>query len=154
MEKLSEQKEAGNLLQLYGNDFPRILDLLERQLNTLSMRAQLLMTLAGIVVTVTGFSGRLIAGTHVLAQWAIIVGLFFVLSSVVWVLTQVMALRWITRELNQDAHEAIVTVLTTRNRKTRAFLIGTWILCFGLFIYSIAVSIMLLNPDPLYVPVR
>ncbi|MGB7156722.1 MAG: hypothetical protein WBD40_01570 [Tepidisphaeraceae bacterium] len=35
-------------------------------------RAQVLLALCGIVVTTTGFSGRLVAGTNAAAQWLII----------------------------------------------------------------------------------
>lgn len=150
----STHAEARRLRTLYNDDLPRILDCLERQLNALYMRAQILMTLAGMVVTVTGFSGRLVAGTNLFAQWAIIAGLFIVLCSVVWVLSRVMALRWMTTGLTDDPEESLVRILERRNRKTQAFVIGAWIMGVGLFVYGIAVSIMLLNPVPLDIAVR
>ncbi|OQX95644.1 hypothetical protein B6I21_04365 [candidate division KSB1 bacterium 4572_119] len=140
-------QEAIGILALTENDFLKALEVLERQLNVLHMRAQVLMSLAGIVITVTGFSGRLIAGTSLVAQISVIAGLATVLASAVWVFLKIMSIKWITNNIYQrDGLACIVEILERRNAKTRAFSIGGKILCVGLLLYSIAFSIMLLSP--------
>ena len=66
---MSPQNEAKAILKLCKEDPKAALEIVESQLNTLYARAQILLSLAGIVVTVTGFSGRLIAGSSPLAQY-------------------------------------------------------------------------------------
>ena len=50
--------EAKTLLELNNHNLMAALEVAQRQLDTIYARAQVLMSLAGIVVTVTGFSGR------------------------------------------------------------------------------------------------
>ena len=137
--------EVKNILKLTDNNFLKAIEILEKQLNTLHVRAQVLMSLAGIVITVTGFSGRAIAGTSLLAQALIIFGLVTVLSSAVWIFIYVMKVRWLTNEVISDNLNSLEVVILQRNKKTKAYSMGGRILCIGLFLYSIAFSIMLLN---------
>ena len=85
---LSRTEEADRILALYGDDLPAVMTMLERQFVVLHNRAQVLLTLCGIVISTTGFSGRIIAGTNALAQVLIVGGVALVLLSaaiVVWV---------------------------------------------------------------------
>jgi len=143
---MSANEEANRILSLTGNDMLKALELLEKQLNTLHSRAQVLMSLAGIVVTVTGFSGRLIAATSLVSQSLVISGLATVLTSAVWVFSRVMGIRWVTSGLTKDHIDSLEKIIERRNKKTRAFSRGGIILCVGLFLYSIAFAMMLINP--------
>lgn len=152
---MTAREEAERILALVGGDGARALEFIERQLNTLHTRAQVLMSLAGVVVTVTGFSGRLIAGTNTAAQMFLVAGLVSVLASAAVVFSRVMAVRWVTSSLDEpDIAGAVEQVLARRNRKTRAYQFGGRILVAGLALYCVAITIMLLNPEPLTVPVR
>ena len=143
---MTTKEEAQKIHQLCGKDLLKSLEILERHLNTLHTRAQVLISLAGIVVTVTGFSGRLIAGTNLSAQILIISGLAIVLLSAVFVTRKVMRVKWVTTDIQDDSIETLETVINRRNQKTKAFYTGGIILSFGLFLYCTAISIMLLNP--------
>ena len=143
---MSAKEEAKKILSLTNNDLLKALELLEKQLNTLHMRAQVLMSLAGIVVTVTGFSGRLIAATSLISQILIIIGLVTVLISAVWVFSRVMGIKWVTSNLTENAAESLVKIVERRNIKTQAYSRGGVILCIGLLFYTIAFAMMLLNP--------
>jgi len=141
-----EKEEAKKILLLTNQDLLKALELLEKQLNTIHARAQVLMSLAGIVVTVTGFSGRLIAATSVISQILVIAGLITVLTSAVWVFSRVMGIKWVTTGLTENAAESVQKIIERRNRKTRAYSRGGVILCVGLLLYSIAFVMMLLKP--------
>jgi len=121
-------------------------NLLDRQFSVLQTRAQVLVSIAGIVVTVTGFSGRIIAGTHLLGQVLVIAGLFTVIASAVYTIAKVLRIRWLTELLEPDSPDNLVEILIIRDKKLSAFQTGGKILLAGLVCYAIAVSIMLLNP--------
>ncbi|MDW7681000.1 MAG: hypothetical protein SCK70_10570 [bacterium] len=138
-------QEAEQILRLTNNDRFKALEVLEKQMNVLHMRAQVLMSLAGIVLTITGFSGRLIAGTSTVAQILVISGLSTVLISAVWVFIKVMSIKWLTAEVCDESLNCFEAIITRRNKKTKAFVVGGRILCVGLFLYTIAFALMLLN---------
>ncbi len=148
------QQEAVEILKVTGNDAARALQILEGQLNVLYARSQVIMGLAGAIITVTGFSGRLIAGTNTAAQALLISGLGLVVLSAVWMLTRVMGIRWVTSELGAGVQQALETVILRRNRRTQAYQIGGVVLCLGMALYAVSISIMLWNPVPMDLPVR
>jgi hypothetical protein len=147
--------EAANLLRVFRDDLPAILAVLERQLNVLHTRAQVIIGFAAVAVTTTGFSGRLIAGTSTAAQVSIILGLSLVLLSCLLIFVRVMAVDWvISRRITADPVESVEEIIHYRNCKTRAYRAGGYGIFFGIAIYAVAIAIMLLNPEPLVVPVR
>jgi hypothetical protein len=143
---MNAREESDKILSLCDGDVLKALGVLERQLNVLHTRAQVLLSLAGVVITVTGFSGRTIAGTGAAGQFLVVAGLATVLSSAIWMFARVMGIRWVTSELSAEASEALRLIVERRNRKARAYAIGGRILCAGFLLYCAAVAIMLLNP--------
>lgn len=151
----SPEAEARQITAFYGAERGAALALVERQLNALHMRAQILIGFAAVAVTTTGFSGRLIAGTNTAAQVCIILGLAVILASCLFVFGRVLAVEWvISRYLGADFAASLAAMLDYRNRKTAAYRLGCLGVFIGLIIYAVAIAIMLLNPQPLSVPVR
>lgn len=151
----SPRQEALALLEIYRNDLPAILAVLERQLNTIHLRAQVIIGFAAIAVTTTGFSGRLIAATNPLAQACIIAGLGVILLGCFWIFVRVMGVRWvITGYLDPDLPLTIERIVRYRNIKTLAYRLGGYVIFSGLTIYAVAIAIMLLNPEPISVLTR
>ncbi|WPJ96961.1 hypothetical protein SH580_04470 [Coraliomargarita algicola] len=146
--------EATTILELCKGDLMAALKVAESQLNIVYTRAQVLMSLAGMVVTVTGFSGRLIAGSSPAAQLFIVAGLLVSLSSAAWVFRRVMRVQWITTLASQDKEHALEQALYRRNRKTRAYTIGGTLLFVGLLLYAISIALMLTDPVAIVGPVR
>ena len=140
----SSAKEAKDILSLCDNNLCKSLEMLEKQLNVLQSRSQVLMTLAGVVLTITGFSGQRIAGTSRFAQICVITGLTVVLLSAIWIWRKVLSVKWITSDLSGEPIEILSRVIERRNIKTRAYMVGGFILCSGFVIYSIAFAKMLL----------
>ncbi len=154
-QNLDVKQEAETLLALYEGKLVEVLKVLESQLNTLHGRVQVLLSFCGIIITTTGFSGRLIAGTHLLAQIAIIIGLLMMVVCGAYVFHRIGMLRWVTAGVDRDNPQlTIERILIRRNEKTVAFKRGGYLLFLGLAFYSIAVAIMLLNPEVLNTPVR
>ncbi|MFZ4774712.1 MAG: hypothetical protein ACOYM3_05075 [Terrimicrobiaceae bacterium] len=151
---MNVQEEAQAILDLVAGDLSRAVQIVQNQLDVLHSRAQVLTSLAGIVVTVTGFSGRLIAATNQSAQFLVIIGLAVVLGSAFFVIRRVMQLHWVTSELSADKAATIARILVSRDKKTRAIRIGGLMLFSGLFFYFVAFALMLANPVPVTLPAR
>lgn len=139
-------QEAEKILAVCAGDVARALELLERQLNTLHTRAQVLLSLAGVVITVTGFSGRTIAGTGLLAQGLVVGGVAVVVFSAVWVYLGVMGLTWITAQMDVGPAESLALIVRRRNERTARYRLGGMFMSAGLALYGAAVSLMLLQP--------
>lgn len=140
---LSAREEAERLYQLCQEDYLKALSFVEAQLNVVYTRAQVLVGIAGMVITVTGFSGRRIADTSRLAQYFIVIGLAIVLAATVWVFLRVMRISWASSSLSDDACASLTELIEYRNRKTISYEIGGKILALGLITYGAAVSMML-----------
>ena len=149
------EKEADQILRIYGgckdgqyaDANPKdITSLLERQFAVLTSRAQMLLGLSGIVITTTGFSGRAIASTGLLAQWLIVSGIFFVLSGAVAIVWGILRLNWVTQLVGSDIRVALIQMLAYRDRKTRAYRLGLLLLIIGLALYVSAIALMVLAP--------
>lgn len=144
-----EQSEMASIFRHYGadGDVREVYRLVEGQHTIVHQRAQALTQLAGVVITVTGFSGRIIADTNVTAQVCIVAGLVLVLCSAAIALLFVMPIRWMSSYLDLPPEQWLLTALRRRKRKSRAFALATWILILGLLFYVAAISLMLLNPE-------
>lgn len=146
---MSIQTEAERILALHDGSLRDAMAFLAEEHTVLQSRGQGLMGLAGVVVTVTGFSGRIIAGTGLLPQLAVCIGLALVVSSGIWMYAKVMRIHWMSRDLVTHAAplDVLISILARRDRKTRAFQQGGFILCVGFAFYCLAVAAMLLSPN-------
>lgn len=151
---LDSKTEAQRVLDMCQGNLEAAMGVIERQFNTLHNRAQVLFSFCGIVITVTGFSGRLIAGTNPVAQGSIVAGLGIVIGCAFYIFHSVMTLRWASQRLSSDPEIALQRLIHRRNQKTTAYRRGGYILFVGLILYGTAIAIMLMNPVALSVPVR
>src|SRR5215207_8167366 len=125
--RLTLDEEAARILASYGDEpsnLERIMSMLERQFVVLHNRAQVLLTLCGIVISTTGFSGRIIAGTNPLAQFLIIAGVGLVLLAAAIVVWGVLHLYWLTMQTGQDTRSWLINSLGYRDMKTQSYRIG------------------------------
>lgn len=130
-----------------SGDRSAIYSLLDGQLTVLHSRAQSLMQLAGVVITVTGFSGRIIADTSTRAQLLIVLGLVLVAAAACLALGFVMPIRWISSYMHLPADQWVLATLRRRERKSRAIRIATGVLVLGMIFYISAIGMMLVHPE-------
>lgn len=154
MNCLSLPQEIDRILTEYDGKVPEIMVLLERQFTVLHNRAQVLLTLCGIVISTTGFSGRLVAGTNQMAQALIIVGVGMILLAAVVCSWGVLHLRWLTMQTGQDVREWLESSLRYRNVKTTSYRVAVIIMLVGLTSYCAAMAIMLAFPHDNVLPAR
>ena len=148
-------EEAQNLVKAFPGQETFLFGLLERQLNILHQRSQVVIAFAAVAITTTGFSGRLIAGTNTHAQVLIIAAMALILGSCFWIFVRVLAVKWVlTRCVQPDLTQTLAAIIVCRDSKTSAYRLGSIGVFLGLAIYAAAMAIMLLNPTPLTIPLR
>ena len=134
-------EEARHLLML-GRDLGGGLKLLMQQFNVLQTRAQLLLTVSTLALTITGFSGPRIAAAGAFQRYAMAGGLAFVLASMLLILGGSLRIRWVTQFRLPDGadDEALLAqIVCYRDRKARLFFIELCLLLAGLSAYIAAV---------------
>ena len=141
---IDKNREAKMVFKLCDGNLLEALKIYEQQLNVLQSRAQVLMSLAGVVLTITGFSGQRIAGTSRFAQVCVIAGLGVVLLSAIWIWKKVLGIRWMTSDLAGEPEAILSQIIERRDAKTKAYAVGGFILCLGFVLYSIAFAKMLI----------
>ncbi len=141
-------EEADHLLAFYGDDAPRVMTRLEQQLTNLASRAQMLLQLAGLTITVTGFSGANIARSGWLAAVLVVSGLVTVLVAASLSMGGILRFEWTTQLAPCPPRDAILQVIALRNRKTKAFSRSLALLIVGLSLYIGSVAILLLSNLP------
>jgi hypothetical protein len=136
--------EAERILALCGGDAQRAFAMVHDQLSVLVLRTQVMLSLSGIVITVTGFSGRAIAETGLLARTSIVAGLALVLSAAAVAVWGVLRLKWLTQAIEPDALATLRAALRIRDRKARFLAIALALFVLGFALYCFAVSQLLL----------
>lgn len=144
---MSEERiEAKRILDLCGGDGLRAFEMVQSQLGVLVLRTQVMLSLSGIVITVTGFSGRAIAQTSVLARGSIIAGLGLVLCAAAVAVGGVLRLKWLTQTLEDDVSATLVRAIEIRNQKSRFLSAALTLFISGFSLYCLAVAQLLAAP--------
>lgn len=144
----SAAEEADHLIALYGGDAGKIMGVLHGQLQNLTGRAQMLLQLAGLTITVTGFSGANIARSGHMAALLVVSGLVLVLVAASLSMGGILRIRWMTQLAPTSLRESAIYALKMRDRKTRVFGRSLALLIIGLSMYIGSVSILLLSNVP------
>jgi hypothetical protein len=132
--------EARRLIAFAGGPMEAF-NILEKQMGVLVMRAQVMLSLSGIVITVTGFSGRAVAETGLVARASIALGLVVVLAAAVVSIGGVLRLRWLTQLLvEDDPVGSIVRAIEVRDRKARLLSASLKLFICGFALYCFAVA--------------
>ena len=112
-------RELEAIVALAGGDPMRAYQVVEHQLSVLVVRTQVLLSLSGIVVTVTGFSGRAIAATSPSARMLIATGIGVVLLAAAVAIAGVLRLKWLTQLGGSDWRSMLRCGLETRATHAR-----------------------------------
>jgi len=145
---LSPEAEAEHLVRLHGGPEAALrpcLDLLTQQFNVIQARSQLLLSLATITLTITGFSGPSIARTNLFARLALAGGISLVLASVIVLLLGTLRIRWVTQFDGPGTEAILIDILRERNRRTRYYQAELVLIVIGLFCYVISLVTFLIH---------
>ncbi|MBM4783551.1 MAG: hypothetical protein GQE15_38240 [Archangiaceae bacterium] len=141
-------EEIQRILKLTNSDTERAFGLVERQLSVLVLRTQVMLSLSGIVITVTGFSGKAIAQTNELARTLVSAGILIVLAAAATAIGGVLRLKWLTQELGEDLHQTLDRMLRVRDEKSRFLSAALVLFIVGFSCYCIAIAQMLMHVKP------
>ena len=145
----SAREEAEQILKLSRGDTLRAYDMVERQLSVLVLRTQVMLSLSGIVITVTGFSGRAIAQTSNLARLSIASGILVVLASAAAAIWGVLRLSWLTQTIDEDAVAMLTRGIEIRDAKSRFLRVALLLFICGFSLYCFAIAQLLLAARPI-----
>ncbi|MCA3014887.1 MAG: hypothetical protein INH41_21080 [Myxococcaceae bacterium] len=148
MTTAARDDEVTRILSLTKGDPREAFQVVERQLSVLVLRTQVMLSLSGIVITVTGFSGRAIAQTNELARVLISAGILIVLAAAATGIGGVLRLRWLTQELTDDVRETLTRMLHIRDRKSRFLSAALLLFLVGFGCYCVAIAQMLIHVTP------
>lgn len=140
--------EVKRIMVLTKGDPVKALELVQSQLSVLVLRTQVMLSLSGIVITVTGFSGRTIAQTSELARNLVASGIVIVLGAAVVAIGGVLRLRWLTQELSDDTEQMLTRMLEMRDQKSRYLNAALLTFMVGFACYCVAIALMLLATQP------
>ncbi len=143
---LGAEEEATRLLDLFTGEsrLGEAIEFMRHHFDVIQARSQLLLTLATLALTITGFSGPKIAQTNLFARYSMALGIVFVLSAVVILLLGGLRIRWTTQFLGDDPRETLIRIIRYRNHKTRLYFIELGLLVIGLSAYVASVVTYLL----------
>jgi uncharacterized membrane protein SirB2 len=135
--------EVKRILTLTRGDPVKAYELVQQQLSVLVLRTQVMLSLSGIVITVTGFSGRTIAQTSELARNLVVTGIMVVLGAAAVAIGGVLRLKWLTQEMTDDIEQTLNRMLDMRDQKARYLNASLLIFMVGFACYCIAIALML-----------
>ena len=144
----SARDEAERIYKLVGGDTLKAYEMVERQLSVLVLRTQVMLSLSGIVVTVTGFSGRAIAQTSDLARYSIAAGILVVLSSAAVAIWGVLRLHWLTQAIEEDTIAMLTKGIEIRDAKSLYLRMALVLFVCGFSLYCFAIAQLLLAARP------
>lgn len=136
--------EARAILDLCDGSALRAFDIVQGQLGVLVLRTQVMLSLSGIVITVTGFSGRAIAETSLLARVSVVSGLVLVLAAAAVAVGGVLRLKWLTEELGPEPLVVLTKGIALRDRKARFLSVALTLFVLGFSLYCLAVAQLLI----------
>ena len=145
--KLSPPEELDHLKAIYGGDdqAEKLYANLTDSFNVLQNRAQMLLSLITITLTITGFSGPRIAESSSLARISIAAGLILVLLSALILMAGPLRLRWCTRLRSSSVDQSLLKLIHQRNARTRRYHLASLSLVVGLIGYVTSVISFLIT---------
>ncbi len=140
MRKLNSTEELEFMKEIHGaENYAKLFAVVKDSFALIQTRAQMLLGLATICLTITGFSGPRMAQSNAYSRFFIGFGLLFVLASVIAIGVGPLRLRWLTAWRGENMDETLEENLKRRDSKTKYYRIATWLLLIGLtgYIFSL-----------------
>lgn len=130
---LDPREELAYLYEIHGaGNHAKLFSVLIQSFDVLQYRAQLLLSLVTICLTITGFSGPKIAASSFFSKICIAYGLTFVLMSALVLLTGPLQLRWGTQRRGECIADSLVAMIHLRNVRSRWYHVASVLLIIGL----------------------
>jgi hypothetical protein len=139
LRKLSPVEELDFMKEIHGaDDYAKLFAVVKDSFSLIQTRAQMLLGLATICMTITGFSGPRMAASNPYSRFFIGFGLSFVLASVIAIVVGPLRFRWITAWRAESMDQTLLENLKRRDSKTLFYRIATLLLLIGLTGYLLS----------------
>ena len=144
---LTPAEELEYLKTIYGeNQAEKLFAQLTDSFNVIQNRAQMLLSLITITLTITGFSGAKITESSLFARLSIAFGLGFVLLSALILMAGPLRLNWCTRSRSKSLDQSLIKLIEQRNFRTERYHQASIALVIGLIGYvSSVISFLILG---------
>ncbi len=129
---LAPKEELEYLKEVHGEDRSKLFSVLIGHFEVLQNRAQMLLSLIAICLTITGFSGPQIAQSGPAARTLLAIGLSFVLGAALILVMGPLQLRWGTQRRADTVDNSLVALIERRNTRTRKYHVASVVLVIGL----------------------
>jgi hypothetical protein len=148
LQKLNPEEELEFLKEIHGSDdYAVLFGVLKDSFSLLQTRSQMLLGLATICLTITGFSGPRMAASNAWSRFFIGFGLSFVLLSVMALVAGPLRLRWMTRWKADDVEHTLLLHLHQRNLRTVYYKVAMFLLLIGLTGYLLSLIFFLMTVE-------
>jgi hypothetical protein len=138
LKKLTPREEIEFLKEINGEDYSKLFGSVKESFALLQTRSQMLLGLATICLTITGFSGPRMAQSNAFSRFFIGFGLSFVLAAIIAVVAGPLRLQWMTAWKADTLDETLTENIRRRDSKTRLYRIATFLLLIGLTGYLLS----------------
>jgi hypothetical protein len=139
LRKLSPVEELDFMKEIHGaDDYAKLFAVVKDSFSLIQTRAQMLLGLATICMTITGVSGPRMAASNPYSRFFIGFGLSFVLASVIAIVVGPLRFRWITAWRAESMDQTLLENLKRRDSKTLFYRIATLLLLIGLTGYLLS----------------
>lgn len=146
MEHLNADDEVAFLRELHRDpEAEKVLTTLRGAYAVLQTRSQMLLGLATICLTITGFSGPQIAASGVAARSFIVLGVGSVLVTALLLVAGPLQVRWMTQRRGASMDATLAELVRRRNVKTRLYHLATGFLVVGFTAYVLALATYLIQ---------
>ncbi len=148
MTKLTPGEEVEFLKEIHGTtNYEGLFGAVKDAFALLQVRSQMLLGLATICLTITGFSGPRMAQSSPFSRFFLGFGLSFVLAAVVAIVAGPLRFRWVTAWKAETLDETLVENIIRRDLKTRWYRIATFLLLTGLTGYLLSLIFYLISVE-------
>jgi hypothetical protein len=138
LKQLTAKEEVEFLKEVHGDDYGRLFGVVKESFALLQTRSQMLLGLATICLTITGFSGPRMAQSNPFSRFFIGFGLVFVLAAVTAIVAGPLRFRWVTAWRADTLDETLIANIRRRDVKTCWYRIATFLLLTGLTGYLLS----------------
>ncbi len=147
LQHLTPSDELAFLREIHGEgSSEKIFIALRDAFQVLQTRAQILLSLIVICLTITGFSGRQIAASCDLARVFLGLGILAVLASALVLFAGPLRIQWLTGARADTLDATFIQWLGRRNKRTWFYHLAVGFLIVGLSAYVLAVAAYLVAP--------
>ncbi len=132
LRRLNPKEELQYLKEIHGEGSSQLFSVLIGHFEVLQNRAQMLLGLIAICLTITGFSGPQIAQSGAAARSFLAFGLSFVLLAALILVMGPLQLRWGTQRRAETVDDSLVALIERRNIRTMKYHLASGVLVAGL----------------------